>query len=212
MSWTKENQNKFPESWSKVKIALQKSAEETPIAGWNKGKTKKDFPNLSNSGVKVGNIPFNKGKKLSEIHKENMRGKRKPFSLESRRNMSGRVPWNKKYFGEIIIDPWKLLFSTPEYKRFRFEMFKRDNFKCTICGIHKEIQLDHIKPKSLFPQLVMAEWNVRTLCLECHKKTDTWGMSGKTKKAKFLAKLEIDENPIESVSFIGIHQISKTKK
>ena len=33
------------------------------IKPWVTGKTKKDFPQLSNSGVKKGNIPWNKGKK-----------------------------------------------------------------------------------------------------------------------------------------------------
>ena len=33
---------------------------------WHKGKTKKQFPQLSNSGVKKGNIPWNKGKTKKE--------------------------------------------------------------------------------------------------------------------------------------------------
>lgn len=44
---------------------------------------------------KKGYKPWNKGKTLSEKHKQALRGKRKPFSLESRKNMSGRVPYNK---------------------------------------------------------------------------------------------------------------------
>ena len=193
--WTKERREKFPESWSKVKIMLQSTCWGTKPA-WNKGKTKLEFPQLSNSGVKKGNIPFNKGKKLSESHRKNLMGKRESFSLESRKNMSGRVPWNKKYFGEKIYNPWIILYRSPEYKRFRFEMFKRDNFQCVQCESKKTIELDHIKPKSLFPNIAMAEWNVRTLCHECHKKTETYGMN--ENRRKHLTKLlAIDSNPLK---------------
>lgn len=34
---------------------------------WHAGKTKKDFPQMSNSGVKKGNIPWNKGKKGLQV-------------------------------------------------------------------------------------------------------------------------------------------------
>ena len=34
---------------------------------WNKGKTKEDYPQLSNSGVKKGNIPWNKGVKTGVV-------------------------------------------------------------------------------------------------------------------------------------------------
>ena len=43
--------------------------EQSP---WNKGKTKTEFPQLSNSGVKKGNIPWCKGKKLTKEHKINL--------------------------------------------------------------------------------------------------------------------------------------------
>lgn len=33
---------------------------------WNKGKTKKEYPQLSRSGVKKGNIPWNKGIKYKQ--------------------------------------------------------------------------------------------------------------------------------------------------
>jgi hypothetical protein len=36
---------------------------------WNKGKTKSELPMLSNSGAKVGNVPHNKNKQMSEEQK-----------------------------------------------------------------------------------------------------------------------------------------------
>jgi very-short-patch-repair endonuclease len=58
---------------------------------WNKGKTKLDFPQLSNTGVKKGNIPWNKGKKCSLKHS----GQFKVGHSFGKRFKKGHVPWNK---------------------------------------------------------------------------------------------------------------------
>lgn len=63
-----------------------------------------------------------------------------------------------------------------EYRLWRKAVFIRDNFTCVWCGKKdKTIQADHIKPFSLFPELRFAIDNGRTLCHNCHKKTDTYG-------------------------------------
>lgn len=52
--------------WNKGTIGLvepNSGSFKKGIIPWNKGKTKEDYPQLSNSGVKKGNIPWHKGKK-----------------------------------------------------------------------------------------------------------------------------------------------------
>ena len=51
---------------------------------WNKGKTKKDYPQMSNSGVKEGNIPWIIGKHHTQKSKDKMNESHK-----------GQIPWNK---------------------------------------------------------------------------------------------------------------------
>lgn len=72
-----------------------------------------------------------------------------------------------------------------EYKLWRESVFHRDNWTCVIClrrGV--KIHADHIKPFSLFPGLRLAIDNGRTLCVDCHKKTETYGTNARWKIKK----------------------------
>ena len=65
-----------------------------------------------------------------------------------------------------------------EYRLWRNAVFERDEYTCVWCkakGV--KIQADHIKPFSLFPELRFAIDNGRTLCVPCHKTTDTYGIN-----------------------------------
>jgi len=62
-----------------------------------------------------------------------------------------------------------------EYKLWRDAVFARDNWTCVWCGQHGgQLHVDHIKPFSLFPELRFAIDNGRTLCVDCHQKTDSY--------------------------------------
>jgi hypothetical protein len=75
------------------------------------------------------------------------------------------------------ITPFRIkIWHSEEYKLWRKAVFERDNFTCIWCGRKGgRLQADHIKPFALFPELRFAIDNGRTLCEECHKKTDTYG-------------------------------------
>jgi len=64
------------------------------------------------------------------------------------------------------------------YKLWRKAVFERDNHTCVFCNKRGgELQADHIKPFALFPTLRFLITNGRTLCVDCHKSTDTYGRS-----------------------------------
>jgi hypothetical protein len=74
----------------------------------------------------------------------------------------------------------KLIRHSLEYRLWREAVFKRDNYTCIWCGARsgkgKTVILhpDHIKQFAFYPELRFAIDNGRTLCIECHEKTDTY--------------------------------------
>lgn len=81
-----------------------------------------------------------------------------------------------------------------EYRQWRNEVFKRDNFTCQECGDNKgrNLNADHIKLFAIIlkqnnitsysqAQECSELWDInngRTLCIDCHEKTDTYGSKG----------------------------------
>lgn len=69
--------------------------------------------------------------------------------------------------------------SSEEYKLWRLAVFARDNYTCIWCGEKgKKLNADHIKPFAYFPELRFAIDNGRTLCVDCHKTTETYAGKG----------------------------------
>ncbi len=62
-----------------------------------------------------------------------------------------------------------------EYSTWRTKVFERDNYTCQFCRQRGgKLNADHIKPFSLFPGLRFKVDNGRTLCIQCHRMTETY--------------------------------------
>ena len=94
-------------------------------------------------------------------------------TLEQRLFKSERITGSKNWNWKGGIGRWRP--KSLEYKLWREAVFKRDNWKCIWCGKKGNIEADHIKPFAYFPELRYAIDNGRTLCVPCHKTTDTYG-------------------------------------
>ncbi len=73
--------------------------------------------------------------------------------------------------------------KTGIYYRWRKSVLERDNYTCIFCNNNNaKLQVDHIKPFALFPELRFELSNGRTLCVDCHRRTDTYGVKPFTQK------------------------------
>ncbi len=77
------------------------------------------------------------------------------------------IHWNKNLTDEDRQDHR----NTPEYREWAYNVKKRDNFTCAICGDNRGGNLvsHHLYSYSSYPELQLAENNGICLCEPCHK-------------------------------------------
>lgn len=145
------------------------------------------------SQAKKGQDPWNKGVHMWE-GKEHPRGtlgkpskqKGRKRSAESVKKMSQshlgkklpeRSGENHWFWKGGITSENERLRKSSEYASWRRQVFERDGFSCKHCGVRGGfIHADHIMPFSTHPHLRLDVDNGRTLCVECHKNTETYGV------------------------------------
>ncbi len=63
-------------------------------------------------------------------------------------------------------------YSSMRWRQLRYVVLKKRGAKCECCGATpdhgKLMHVDHIKPRSLFPELELDENNLQVLCEECN--------------------------------------------
>ncbi len=72
---------------------------------------------------------------------------------------------------ETIISPG--FYSSPEWRAIRFDVLKACGGCCNLCGRSNRahgvvIHVDHIKPRSKFPELALTRTNLQALCEDCN--------------------------------------------
>jgi len=121
-----------------------------------------------NKGIKKSGMS---GRKMTNEHKEKIR---KANSGENAPNWKGGVTPELNRLRRISA-----------YKEWRKSVFERDGYTCKVCGIKSSagsrvrLNADHIKQFAYYPDLRFDVSNGRTLCEPCHRKTPTWGYTGK---------------------------------
>lgn len=142
------------------------------------------------------------GKKFTEEHKEKLRlshwsndERREHVIKKMSASLTGvshstekhRRALRKAHSGSRNVN-WKggvtphnvMLRHSIEYKAWRKKVFERDGYTCQSCGARGvKIHADHIMPFAYFPELRFEINNGRTLCVPCHKDTDTYGNKAK---------------------------------
>lgn len=122
-----------------------------------------------------GSIPWNKGKKHSEETKDKMRKAKLGKVGEEANGWKGGLSRDKHSGG------------CPKYKKWRLDVFKRDDYTCQGGGCDEPrgcyLEAHHIKSWVNYPELRYEITNGMALCKECHKLTDNFcGKGRKTLK------------------------------
>ena len=102
------------------------------------------------------------------------------------------IPWNKGI--ELPYNVWnkgkgikcseaQKLKSSKIYSEWRKSVFERDNYTCQQCNRRGgKLNADHIKSFANYPSLRLAIENGRTLCEDCHRKTDNFSWKARVYK------------------------------
>jgi hypothetical protein len=68
-----------------------------------------------------------------------------------------------------------------EWRRVRMQVLKRDGARCACCGSTPadgvKMNVDHIKPRKLYPQLALDLSNLQVLCEVCNHGKGNWDMT-----------------------------------
>lgn len=127
------------------------------------------------------------GRKFTKEHKKNLSIAHIGMKPKTAGWNKGLPAWNrglKGFRAGSLNNMWKggitpinnSIRMSIEYKTWRKHVFNRDDYTCQSCGIRgRKLQADHELPFSLYPDLRFEILNGRTLCVNCHHKTPTWG-------------------------------------
>ena len=60
-------------------------------------------------------------------------------------------------------------YGTDAWRTLRYQILKKHGYRCMACGVSKgTMHVDHIKPRSKFPELSLEESNLQVLCEPCN--------------------------------------------
>ena len=145
-----------------------------------------------NSEFKKGHIPWNIG--IDPLSREQrnalikkLKGRPSPFKgkkglwTSSKKGKPSSIRGEKHWAWKGGITPKnRVIRNSLEMKLWREAVFKRDNWTCLFCGKRNGngktiiLHADHIKQFAYFPELRFSIDNGRTLCKDCHRKTETF--------------------------------------
>ena len=174
--------NKNPAKRPEVrkKISESKKGEKNSMYGYKYSEEEKERRSKMFSGKKN---PFF-GKKHTEVQKNKWSMKHKELwkSDEYRKKVIDNLPdmngENNPMYGKKGKDApgWKggitvenlLLRTSKKYSEWRFNIFKKDNFNCKLCGNNRYLNAHHIHKFSKYPNERFDINNGITLCRNCH--------------------------------------------
>ncbi len=154
----------------------------------------KDIPKLfryvaNQLGVNISKYPMMKDREYKQILIDwiNSTGTRTSFKEVCEKNVTERLIRKQKQFfakrnfttittpeNALVIGnlPSAKFYQTSEWKALRYAAINYYGRDCACCGAtyedSKRIHVDHIKPRSIYPEIALSLENVQILCDDCN--------------------------------------------
>lgn len=151
----------------RLKISIANKGKKKPVEMFNDDWRKKQSIAHQNQS-RERTLEWNKNISLSKIGKHYK-------SLSDSKMGENNPAWKGG-----ITPIHKKLRNTKEYRLWRKAVLERDDYTCIWCGSKDNLEVDHIKPFSHYPELRFAIDNGRCLCHKCHITTETYAGKSKT--------------------------------
>jgi hypothetical protein len=109
------------------------------------------------------------------------------------------------------VDPTSREFlNTPEWKALRRQVVKKYGRQCMKCGHTpanpRHTNVDHIKPRKLFPWLALVFENLQVLCGRCNKK------KGNIFIADYRLRIHKKKRPIKNFEHMPLEEVYALKQ
>jgi hypothetical protein len=82
----------------------------------------------------------------------------------------------------ISIQSSKDFYASRAWQVVRYKALKREGGRCQCCGRSSAwegviLHVDHIKPRSKYPQYALCDWNLQVLCEDCNLGKGAWDVT-----------------------------------
>ena len=130
---------------------------------------------------------MNIGKKLANKERQRIAALKRKNALLRKSNNELSEEWKARKLRGIRVESDAFL-QTYEWRKVRMEALKEYGAKCQCCGTtpaHGAIMnVDHIKPRKLFPSFALDINNLQILCHDCNHGKGNWDMTNFKEKEK----------------------------
>ena len=170
-----KNYNTSKKRWDTTYFCSRNCYNKSKIGHtpWNKGLSIKLNDALDTYRRNGGEV-WNKGKKIGSWGNHTVETRTRLSELAKKRVESGNHNFIKT--GAKATTEREVIKKTLKYRFWRESVFKRDDYTCQICSKRGgKLNADHIKSFRDYPEYRLDINNGRTLCVDCHYKTDNYG-------------------------------------
>jgi 5-methylcytosine-specific restriction endonuclease McrA len=150
-------------------------------AGYSGESTRKLSGLIAAKTFMVNYMGVDSSVKATQTKKQSVKRVRNSFSIEKNDGGKGAKQTSKQF-----LESW-------EWTTKRMEAIKLFGVKCMCCGASRDtgaiIHVDHIKPRSKYPELSLDLNNLQILCMQCNKGKGAWDETDwRTNEQKELLK------------------------